>query len=290
MGKFRGYRKKSSSEIIKNDGLNKVSFESLAEKVGELSKDGAALTSFVRKYIENLDAEKIEAVCEELSLVNLEVSDTETFTHFITRLFNQVFAEMVQGDLKQIHSSLIEKNTSDLKKTASPKPRQSVKIESDDWLYEYKKFIQENLNQKKHEKLRRFFEEKLPNKVDVKIYENMIHTILPNWNELIDTLSNQQLSNVDLVKKTDEITRQFLHDIEGVYVPIRKPLLNFVADVCNQYFTEFEFISPEKYTEITPEYHNIIGRRGLRIASGLSFLIIRKDNKNTFSKADVKAL
>lgn len=79
----------------------------------------------------------------------------------------------------------------------------------------------------------------------------------------------------------------FLDDIRNIQNPFRKPLLSWVARWCNTGLEQYEFVSPEHFAKVDPNYHNVVESNGSRIKCGLSFLLIRKENRQVLIKADV---
>ena len=129
-----------------------------------------------------------------------------------------------------------------------------------------------------------------PEEEDVKDYISFIHSFAKEWKGVRLLLDIGYEDELTFVKQLDSVLRILLQKLSGSLVACRKPVLVWVAKQCTNVTENFEFISPEFYAKIEPEYHTIIGQKGTRVLEGVSFLIIRKNNKQVFFKAEVKAV
>lgn len=118
---------------------------------------------------------------------------------------------------------------------------------------------------------------------------NFIIAFLKGWKyftEQLEKTGKEEKENIDIAQ---EACRELLKNISGKYMPERRAILDAVADYVNTYFNEFIFISPEQSLQIDPSIHNAKGVGGSRIKEGVSFAVLRKDNKQTYYYADIKA-
>lgn len=116
-----------------------------------------------------------------------------------------------------------------------------------------------------------------------------IIAFLKGWKDFVVQLENigdDEKENIDIAQ---DACSGLLKSISGKYMPERRALLDAVADFVNTYFKEFIFISPEQSLQIDPSIHNAKGVGGSRVKEGLSFAVLRKDNKQTYYYADIKA-
>ena len=76
--------------------------------------------------------------------------------------------------------------------------------------------------------------------------------------------------------------------ISGCYVSDRRMVLELVAKHCNEYFSDYDFISPEQTLNADPDIHNATGLGNAQIREGVTFCVVRRDTKKTVKYADVK--
>ncbi len=115
-----------------------------------------------------------------------------------------------------------------------------------------------------------------------------IIAFLKGWKDfagLLEKAGDDEKENIDIAQ---DAGRSLLKSISGKYMPERRALLDAVADYLNTYFNDFIFISPEQSLQIDPSIHNAKGVGGSRIKEGVSFAVLRKDNKQTYYYADIK--
>ena len=79
-----------------------------------------------------------------------------------------------------------------------------------------------------------------------------------------------------------------LSGISGCFVSDRRMILELVAKHCNEYFSDYDFISPEQTLNVDPDIHNANGLGNAQIREGVSFCVVRRDTKKTVMYADVK--
>lgn len=116
-----------------------------------------------------------------------------------------------------------------------------------------------------------------------------IIAFLKGWKDfagMLEKSGDDEKENIDIAQ---DAGRSLLKRISGKYMPERRALLDAVADYLNTYFNDFIFISPEQSLQIDPSIHNAKGVGGSRIKEGVSFAVLRKDNKQTYYYADIKA-
>lgn len=81
---------------------------------------------------------------------------------------------------------------------------------------------------------------------------------------------------------------RMMTSISGCYVSDRRTVLDLVAKHCNEFFSDYDFISPEQTLNADPEIHNASGIGNASIKEGLSFAVVRRDTKKTVKYADIK--
>lgn len=75
--------------------------------------------------------------------------------------------------------------------------------------------------------------------------------------------------------------------VSGCYVSDRRMILELVAKHCNEFFSDYDFISPEQTLNADPDIHNATGLGNAQIREGVSFCVVRRDTKKTVKYADV---
>jgi hypothetical protein len=81
---------------------------------------------------------------------------------------------------------------------------------------------------------------------------------------------------------------KFLEGITGIIIPQRRVLLDALARYISNGFEEFIFVSPEETIQIDPAIHDAKGMGGTKVKEGLSFAVLRKQNRQTYLFADIK--
>lgn len=76
--------------------------------------------------------------------------------------------------------------------------------------------------------------------------------------------------------------------ISGCYISERRTILDLVAKHVNEYFSDYDFVSPEQTLNVDPEIHNASGIGSASIKEGSSFAVVRRDTKKTVKYADIK--
>ncbi len=100
----------------------------------------------------------------------------------------------------------------------------------------------------------------------------------------IDDLGDDEKENIDIAQKA---ARELLREISGYYIPERRSILDGVADFITSKFTEYIFISSEQSIQIDPTIHNANGVGGTRIKEGMSFAVLRSENRQVYQYADI---
>lgn len=105
---------------------------------------------------------------------------------------------------------------------------------------------------------------------------------------IISLILKKKFTNeVSLVKELDSALKDLLIEFNQLYIPNRKNILKWLALKCSEDLKDFHIVSPEDFSKVDPNYHNIVGKKGMWIDKSISFLFIRKSNQKVFIKADV---
>ena len=102
------------------------------------------------------------------------------------------------------------------------------------------------------------------------------------------TTENTESTEKDKLEVVYPALTELLACVSGSYISERRTLLDLVAKHCNEFFTEYDFISPEQTLNVDPEIHNASGAGNGSIKEGSSFAVVRRDTKKTVKYADIK--
>jgi len=92
----------------------------------------------------------------------------------------------------------------------------------------------------------------------------------------------------DIQLYLDEI-KLLLEAISNQYVPQRKKLLEELATIISKRFPDIRFVSPEEYTFLDPNIHNIPSSGGQKVIEGISFAVVKNETNQTMIYADIVA-
>lgn len=101
----------------------------------------------------------------------------------------------------------------------------------------------------------------------------------------LDELGEDEKENLEKVHKA---LSMFLSFISGIFIAERRPLLDIIAKICSDYFSEYDFISPEQTLQVDPDIHNAEGVGNARIKEGISFAVVRKETRKAVKYADIR--
>ncbi len=94
----------------------------------------------------------------------------------------------------------------------------------------------------------------------------------------------------DGIELLDDALRFLLEQVRNKSVPQRRALLDAVARFVSSKFKEFDFVSPEESSQIDINLHSVQGTGGSKIKQGISYAVVRKQNRRTFKFADVESI
>ena len=107
-------------------------------------------------------------------------------------------------------------------------------------------------------------------------------------NYILNSLENTEKAEKEKLEIVYRSLSELLACVSGCYIPERRTLLDIIAKHCNEFFTEYDFISPEQTLNVDPEIHNASGAGNGNIKEGSSFAVLRRDTKKTVKYADIK--
>ncbi len=81
--------------------------------------------------------------------------------------------------------------------------------------------------------------------------------------------------------------RNLMTEISELSVSERRPILDIVANMFNNYLQNYDFVSPEQTLQIDPSIHNVEGMGGTVVKEGLSFAVLRRETRKTVYYADI---
>jgi len=117
-----------------------------------------------------------------------------------------------------------------------------------------------------------------------KFVEKFVRFWLPLRESMVEKYADES-------KKVDAVQlkiRDLMMGISGLYFPQRRPILDMVAKIISSHFELFMFVSPEETLQVEPEIHNAKGLGGNTVKEGISFAVLRKENRVTYQYADIK--
>lgn len=132
-----------------------------------------------------------------------------------------------------------------------------------------------------------FFYEELQDTESTEEVKKLAILLKPSWQQLMDLRKDGKFEDFETMQQYHKLLSSFLKDIVHVAIPFKKRLLLFLAQNVNSLSSTFQFVSPENAVSVEPMFHNVVESNGTRIKAGLSYLVVRKANKQTVVKADV---
>ena len=95
------------------------------------------------------------------------------------------------------------------------------------------------------------------------------------------------IDETEYLNEFDNIIKELLKKISGLYISQRRALLNEIAKIVSKSFDDYEFISPEDFRQIDPKIHNVKNINGSTVKEGVSFAVIRKESRQTVIYAEI---
>ncbi|MEO5357987.1 MAG: hypothetical protein H7844_11910 [Nitrospirae bacterium YQR-1] len=105
--------------------------------------------------------------------------------------------------------------------------------------------------------------------------------------EFQDIISKGAGSEKELMENVYHWSISFLHEVSGMYFTERKNIMNAIGRVLSSYFENYDFISPEDSLHVDPKIHDVRGLGGKTVKEGKSFLVLRKDTRQTVLLAQI---
>ena len=81
----------------------------------------------------------------------------------------------------------------------------------------------------------------------------------------------------------------FMCQVSGIYVPQRRELLKRVGNAVSAYFEDYDFVSPEDWRQIDPAVHKAEGVGGQYVKEGRSYVVLRRNTRQTVIYAEIMA-
>ena len=110
---------------------------------------------------------------------------------------------------------------------------------------------------------------------------------LEHWSIFITAIENCT-DDEDGMEKLHGVLSGLLEKISGTTIPQRRPILEIVAGMCSEKFTNYKFISPEGSLQVDPRIHAATALGGSTIKEGITFVVIKKDNMQTVKYAEIR--
>ena len=276
------------------DFFNKADFpprKSASDKEeGEVNRETS--NSIVMKFISGLSHEELVKIGERI-IKHIPIEETELFQKFLAFAIESGLEAKYEDELKGLSRQINELNEKLESIQGNIPKRDNNSIDKELQAYESKFLWKDYLSD--HIEELNLVNELIPFLEGTSIEEEtdldkkfIITLICRHVVELNDILLTEYVDELDFVKELNSHLRSFLAEFIRIESPIRKPILNWIANKCNTVLKQYQLISPETYVKVEPAYHQVVGSSGSRIKAGLSYLIIREKNKQIVAKADVK--
>lgn len=110
---------------------------------------------------------------------------------------------------------------------------------------------------------------------------------IDGWVQMTLALKENTQNESEKLEQIQSAGRQFLAALSGCYIPERRELLDNIAEYLSSNIENYIIISPEQSLQLDPGIHNAKGLGGTRVKEGISFAVLRKDNKQTYQYADI---
>ena len=99
-----------------------------------------------------------------------------------------------------------------------------------------------------------------------------------------EQLSDNEKDNLNTIHNALTV---LLSNISNIHIAERRPLLDIIAKICSNKFSEYDIISPEQTLQLDPEIHNAAGKGSATIIEGITFAAVRKKSRKAVIYADV---
>ena len=99
-----------------------------------------------------------------------------------------------------------------------------------------------------------------------------------------EQLSDNEKDNLDKIHNALTV---LLSNISNTHIAERRPLLDIIAKICSNKFSEYDIISPEQTLQLDPEIHDASGKGSATIKEGVTFAVVRKKSRKAVIYADV---
>lgn len=195
--------------------------------------------------------------------------------------FQKEFIALINNYKQEIENLKQKNNILEEKLFQIQKSNQNL-VEIDEIL---NKIISDDLNQQICANLKKYIKEDFL--YGDKNSKEFIWSFFNGFIILKDTLNNLPSDENEKVNSLYNATTKLFKYIKGKNSSHRRLILDEIANLCNNYLTNFKFISPEKSLSLDPQIHNIQGKGGNIVVEGLSMAVIRKDTGKTLYYAEI---
>ncbi|MEZ4986287.1 MAG: hypothetical protein R2795_14815 [Saprospiraceae bacterium] len=137
------------------------------------------------------------------------------------------------------------------------------------------------------DKLILFFEDEYLHADNQEGVIKLAQILAPYWEALSNAPSELANESFDILISYQSRLAEYLKATVSLQIPTRKRLLAYLGSYLTELSAYYQFISPENASTVDPAFHTVVESQGTRIKVGLSFLVVRKSNKQVVIKADV---
>ena len=294
-----------------NNNENKVEKTSTDKKTTEsyndLIKTPITLTQIFEKIGISSFGKLTKSDISSIFPAEIEVKQEEVIKKILNKLINnEVIAQLEKysQDINQKHAELFKKHEELEKKTK----KQDIQIknlisqidDTEEEVFKIKKKYAEVvpvvdlINEFLRNKIKNDYTKRISSLL-LETYKNSEKkgaTFIYNfakgfvWIEnAVEKLGEDEKENLDLLYAAGS---ELLSSIEELSVPERRPILDIIANLFNDYLHTYDFVSPEQTLQIDPLLHNAEGLGGSVVKEGTSFAVVRRETRKTVYYADIK--
>ncbi len=312
----------NNDEIGKKNSIKKTEYLSKSQDANEKSLDNNntsqkvfSKTSYKEAAKQLLDIFGHEVINSlknnqflKIPYTYSDITDEEWLLKAIQTILNENDVILILQSINNKYNNLINKveilqtEIEKINKNVKNKQSENQKLEkeSDKYFIENKKLKEEisksvNLSlvfesvfsQDNQKGLLRLAKEAVDEDSDEETVKFLL-AFLNGWTQIIPTLEIEINNEEEKVELYDQVLRELLLLIKDLQIPQRRAFLDALARYINKNLNEFEFISPEETIQIDIDLHNAKGIGGSKIKQGLSYAVVRKENRQTYKYADIE--
>ena len=293
----------NNENTVKKEATNEASIESL----NNLIKTPISLSEFIEKIGLSNFGKFTKTDFNSIFPAEVEVKQDEVTKKILNKLLNNEFLIQIEKHsqaINQQHAELFNKyselNKKNKKQDISIKNLSSQIDDAEELAFKIQKKYEEVVPVV--DLIEEFLRGKIKNDFTKRISTLLLETYKNSkkkgaefifsfskgfvWIEdAIASLGENEKENLDILYQSGT---KLLFSISELSVPERRPILDIIANLFNNYLHTYDFISPEQTLQIDPLLHNAEGLGGNVVKEGESFAVVRRETRKTVYYADIK--